>query len=630
MTRLHKTTLGVAHIAYLCLSSTAFAGALPNGTYSDTDFGTIEWNCSATGFWECAASYEGGESFLFVDRNGLEGQYTGYWAEPESDNPCDTEMDFDVISTKAWGTIELQFDAAGDAWSGTWGYCNDAQTLRFDGARGAEPLEDLVLTGVTPQSVWDSLHALVAADPDMTITYTQSMSDDTLTIRDYTIHSATPDGGATVMVPEITLRQTDGNTVLVTISEDYSVHLTSVNNMGKAVNIAMLIQQPGLTLVVFGDEADRTYHLSAPSNRITIADKTVDGISDDVVLDVALRGLDGVFKIRGSGIQTVSSDLSVDSVTIDIKADGPQGGGATEVHASLSDLKSGFQSNLDERFYTMPMADSLAAGFTVGGQFSHGAMAFDISSMDESEGFASNGAIASGNLNLSLSGDAMTYSGSTSGLEFAVSGAAIPLPLISIALGEAGFNVLMPVIPTETAKDFWLQVRLIGLTASDDIWNTFDPTFLLPRDPATVVLDLIGKANWLVNIFDPEVTAALSDPASGQIAGEVQSLTLKEMTLRFAGADLTGDGDFIFDNTDLTSFDGLPKPTGAIGLKLIGGNGLLENLLAIGLLPEEAATSVRMALGLFARLVEGTEDTLTSQIEFKEDGSVMANGQRLR
>jgi len=62
---------------------------------------------------------------------------------------------------------------------------------------------------------------------------------------------------------------------------------------------------------------------------------------------------------------------------------------------------------------------------------------------------------------------------------------------------------------------------------------------------------------------------------------------------------------------------------------LSGGNGLLDKLVGMGLVQEEQAMGARMMIGLFAR-PGGGEDTLQSTIELKEDGSVLANGQRIR
>jgi hypothetical protein len=106
-------------------------------------------------------------------------------------------------------------------------------------------------------------------------------------------------------------------------------------------------------------------------------------------------------------------------------------------------------------------------------------------------------------------------------------------------------------------------------------------------------------------------------------------LTVNDVTLSIAGAEITGKGGFTFDNTDLVTFDGLPAPTGAIDFDLYGVNGLLDTLGQMGLLPQEQSMGARMMLGLFARPGQG-EDHLTSTIEVKADGSVYANGQQIK
>ena len=88
-------------------------------------------------------------------------------------------------------------------------------------------------------------------------------------------------------------------------------------------------------------------------------------------------------------------------------------------------------------------------------------------------------------------------------------------------------------------------------------------------------------------------------------------------------------GDFTLDNSDMSTFPGMPKPVGAVNVALEGGNGLMDKLVAMGLLPEEQAMGARMMMGLFA--VPGdAPDTLKSKVEFTEDGQVLANGQRIK
>jgi hypothetical protein len=115
---------------------------------------------------------------------------------------------------------------------------------------------------------------------------------------------------------------------------------------------------------------------------------------------------------------------------------------------------------------------------------------------------------------------------------------------------------------------------------------------------------------------------------SGAPPGALESLDIPALQLTIGGAELTGNGSLTFDNTDLTTFQGMPAPTGVINLALSGGNGLLDKLIALGLVPEDQAMGARMMMGMFAR--PGTEpDTLTSTLEFKDKG-FFANGMQLQ
>ena len=191
-------------------------------------------------------------------------------------------------------------------------------------------------------------------------------------------------------------------------------------------------------------------------------------------------------------------------------------------------------------------------------------------------------------------------------------------------MAKGAFNLAMPVVKSDDPQNFAFGITLGDFVMSDMIWGIFDPTGQLPRDPATIELDLTGQAKLLVDYLDPEAAAQLAGPP-----GEVNTLAVNTLVVDAAGARLEGQGDVNFDNTDLTTFPGMPKPVGVVNLSLAGGNGLLDKLVAMGLLPDEQAMGARMMMGLFA--VPGdTADTLNSKIEFTQDGQVLANGQRIK
>ena len=92
---------------------------------------------------------------------------------------------------------------------------------------------------------------------------------------------------------------------------------------------------------------------------------------------------------------------------------------------------------------------------------------------------------------------------------------------------------------------------------------------------------------------------------------------------------MTGYGAATFDNSGTDTQDGTLKPTGAVDLKLVGGNTLINSLVEAGLLPDQMAMGARMVMGMFTIPGDG-EDTLETKIEFTRSGAILANGQRIK
>lgn len=150
-----------------------------------------------------------------------------------------------------------------------------------------------------------------------------------------------------------------------------------------------------------------------------------------------------------------------------------------------------------------------------------------------------------------------------------------------------------------------------------------DPTGQLPQDPATLIIDTAGSIRLLQD-FSTAATPGEVPPAP-----ELHSLSLREIQLKMVGADLTGNGDVTFDLTDTTTFGGVPAPTGVLNFNLVGGNGLLEKLAAMGLVPQDQLMGVRMMMGMFATMSTDGSDSMSSQVEFKNKG-LFVNGQQLQ
>ncbi len=129
-----------------------------------------------------------------------------------------------------------------------------------------------------------------------------------------------------------------------------------------------------------------------------------------------------------------------------------------------------------------------------------------------------------------------------------------------------------------------------------------------------------------MDYFDPEAATRMAE--TGLVPAQLDSVNLNALIVDALGAKLTGNGAVTFehDENDPTAL----KPSGAVDLKLVGGNTLIDTLVSSGLLPAQMAMGARMMMGMFAVPAEGEEDTLKSKLEFTRDGQILANGQRIK
>ncbi len=204
----------------------------------------------------------------------------------------------------------------------------------------------------------------------------------------------------------------------------------------------------------------------------------------------------------------------------------------------------------------------------------------------------------------------------------------LPLP-IRVQIEKATGGMTLPLAAASELQDVGFDFALEGMTLAEEMWMLLDPEQTLPRDPMTVSMGLSARVMNKVNWLDFMTVKALTD--SGEVPVDLHEMTLHDLTLDMVGARLTGSGSGSFDNTDLESFGGLPRPGGTIDLALTGGNALLDNLVAMGLLTQEDAMGARMAAAIFTNPdPEAGPDALKSRLEMTDEGHILANGQRLR
>lgn len=481
---------------------------------------------------------------------------------------------------------------------------------------------------VTGQQVWDGWKGYMTGF-GYDVTGEENTDGDTLTVKDVTMALDLPEdsGSVAIKMPELSFTDNGDGTVSVQIPPVMPLMVDVDSPDAEDVDATLEYTTDEFQMTVSGDEADMLYAYSAAQVGIAMKNLTVDGEAMDLGKAVmTMADLEGSTAMKSGNLRMAEQKMTSGPVTYDIAFAEPEGEGSFELNGKFDSMAFDGTGAFPMEMDPENMAAMLKAGFAFNGGFTYQGGGYTLNASDDDGPMQVTSSSDSGNLQVVMDESHLAYAGNSTNMKMMMTGGGIPFP-VELAMDEAAFNLSMPVSKSDEAQDFAFGLTLGDFTVSDTIWGMIDPGEQLPRDPATVAVDLTGKAKLNFDLLDPEQMEAIDD--GEMMPGELNQLALNSLTVRLAGAELTGDGAFTFDNSDTTTFDGMPAPDGEVDLKLVGGNALMDKLVSMGLLPEEQATGARMMVGLFAVPGDG-EDTLTSKIEVKSSGEVLANGQRLK
>lgn len=469
---------------------------------------------------------------------------------------------------------------------------------------------------VTAEQVWADWTAYYQELGQTVTVASQGMQGDTLVVQGVTFGSTLPDGSISTTVGEVRLRNVGDGSVEVTLSETIPVVMSAKPPEGEATDMTINVSQSGMKMIVSGGPGDMTYDISAPLIGVSVTEVKTDGEAVPMTVALNLKNTTGkMHSVTGAG-REMSSDLAAEAMDFDVTAKDPKGAGAFSMKGTLNALTTTSDMKLPAGVTLVDMNAAMKAGLSITGSMAYGAGNYTMDFQDAEQTMNMVSSADSGTLAFSMSSAGIAYGGGGKNTKLAMSGNQLPAPM-DLAIADTAFDFAMPVMKGDAPQPFKLAMKIADVTVSDSVWAMFDPTSQLPRDPATVVVDASGTATMKIDLFDPAQAAAAAVP------GLLDSLDLAGLQVKAAGADLTGSGAMTFDNSGPA-----PMPTGAVDLKLVGGNALIDKLVAMGLVPEDQAMGARMMLGLFA--VPAGDDVLTSKIEFKGADGIYANGQRVQ
>ena len=478
------------------------------------------------------------------------------------------------------------------------------------------------MADVTATQVWEDVRENFSVyGKDSLSIESETMQGDTLTVTGLVLATTFEESSFTMDMGDMVFVENGDGTVSVEMATSYAIE----SSESDAATLKMTVTQSGQDLQVSGTPEQLNYTISADQISVTLDELVADGEALDIDVRVNANNVAGAYTTSTDTLRHMDSDISIGSVDILVDVIPPETAGDYFTFSGKIDgltSKSSVSSPLD--LASSDPALLFTSGFEMDGEYSiqSGSYLFDV----KADGEQSSGTAQTGpaNFDAAFSAAGVSYNSAVQDLKVAVSGAGIPFP-IEVSMAEYGIGLDMPLGKTEDPADFGLRLNLTDLAVNDMIWMLADPNGALSHDPATLLFDLSGKAKLFFDLLDPAQEDAIF---MADVPGELNALTLNNLSLKVGGAELSGLGDFTFDNSDLDTFDGMPRPAGELTVNLKGGNALIDSLVQMGVIPEDQAMMGRMMMGMFARTTG--DDELTSKIEINDQGHVIANGQRIQ
>ena len=481
---------------------------------------------------------------------------------------------------------------------------------------------------VTGADVWADWKSYLAG-LGYEVTGSEAQAGETLTITDLAMVFPLPEGEGDVSLTMKALTFTDGSdgTVPVGLPAQIPLSFNVVPDGEDTIAGTLLMEHTGTDMRVSGEPGDLLYSYKAADVSISLSDVVADGDPVPPEIFGFMMSASDVLnetRVKLSDQRAYEGTFTAADLTYDITFESPDPSepGAGTFQGTLNGVNVTANGNIPVDGDASDPANLLSSGLTADATLAFTSGSSNARLVAPEGSFSTVSQSTGGTLGMTASADGIRYDLAQTGVAVTAQVPEFPAP-VSIAMAESTATFAMPVEARDTAQPFALGFKIGDFSISDAVWSLFDPSGQLPRDPATIELDLTGTAKVLTNLLSDEGSVG-----GNVVPGTLETLDIRTILIDMVGATLSGSGAFSFDSSDTVTFDGMPRPEGALDLRLEGANVLLDTLVNMGILPQEQAMGARMMMGIFA--VPDGADALTSKIEVNADGHVLANGQRLR
>ena len=408
----------------------------------------------------------------------------------------------------------------------------------------------------------------------------------------------------------------------------------------KGDDVAVLVTQDGLTVTLSDadglryDFAAKALHLglTAAMNAGFAADMGVVPPSATLRGQAELTGLAGSWTDVTGGMRDLAAQLTLDQLSYDGLREDPKTHLSVQFKGSKDKLRYDLHlalplhaplPSLSGAVTPAQVATALARALTAGlqGELQATAGASRFESSTGARGTVVESVVETLPSTGSIGFDRAGFHAATEidGMTMRLHGPNLPVPQVVLGMGKLAFRISGPLMG-DTAQAFGFKLTMADLEAAAPLWQALDPGGVLPRDAASVAIDIGGTAR-----LDLLGMLAARDGGMTEVAKpSLESLEVRDLALNGLGAALVGKGAFTFDNRGAAS---VPMGTGEVTID--GLNGLLDGLVQMDLISAIMARNARLGMALVFDKGAGA-DRLASRLEARADGSVYVNGVRMK
>ncbi|SMR82086.1 hypothetical protein SAMN04488030_2428 [Aliiroseovarius halocynthiae] len=465
----------------------------------------------------------------------------------------------------------------------------------------------------------------------------KSESDDGLALQKVVFDLPLPFDFGTVQMDlgAFDLRNMGDGRVEMIVPESAVYNLTYTDTDGESFDGSMTMTQQGLSNILSGTPEEITFDQKADrlDFKFDISDLPAD--LQRVTMNGSIVGFEG---------QSVTSRADMNTTNV-IYAFQEQSMTMTQTMAiegedpiTVEAITTSGRVEGDTRLVTPSaginlanLAKALRDGFVLEGTNSiAGYSSKQVSSQNDTVVMAQTSSAASYETTMKVDASGAMISGPASDVQIQMEMPMMPGLPLGGKIASVSATVQAPLLKDDGFGPAAVSFELTGLELDEMLWAMGDPAGALPHDPVDLKIDLSGTLKNNIEWLDFANVETSFDALGEMLPVEPGSATLNALRVSAVGAEITGEGAFTFDSSDLETFEGLPRPEGKLTLRAKGLTVLSQKLEQLGI-PAEQIYGAMMMLEMFS--VEDTEngdDARMTEVEVKADGGVFANGVQLQ